>query len=134
MELQEVEFYDLYRLSIIKAYGDRTDLVNTINRLVPGRMAIKPGTPVPAMVLDVLPGRHPLYHYHQIDLSIVERSRYVHERPKADDTRTLKEMRYEIRANFRQNPEAVEMARRQARCFALISNAPPQGPPNAHTP
>jgi hypothetical protein len=31
-ELQEIEFYDVYHLPIIKAYADNIDLVNTINR------------------------------------------------------------------------------------------------------
>ena len=60
-ELEEVEVYDVYHLPIIKAYADRIDLVNTINRLVPSRMEIPPGTLVLAMVLDALSGRHPLY-------------------------------------------------------------------------
>jgi transposase len=74
------------------------------------------------------------HHYHQIDLSIVERPQYARGRPKADGTQTLKEMRYEICGKLRQNPEAVEMTREQAGCFVLISNVPAQGPPNADTP
>jgi len=61
LETQDIEFYDVYHLPIIKAYADRIDLVNTINRLVPTRMAIDPGTLVLAMVLDAVSGRHPLY-------------------------------------------------------------------------
>jgi len=44
IESQEIEVYDVYHLPIIKAYADRIDLVNTINRLVPTRMDIDPGT------------------------------------------------------------------------------------------
>jgi len=61
LEPQEIEVYDVYHLPIIKAYADRIDLVNTINRLVPTRMDIDPGTLVLAMVLDAVSGRHPLY-------------------------------------------------------------------------
>jgi transposase len=60
-KLEEIEVYDVYHLPIIKAYADRIDLVNTINRLVPSRMEIAPGTLVLAMVLDALSCRHPLY-------------------------------------------------------------------------
>ena len=48
---QEIEFCDVYHLPIIKAYADRIDLVNTINRLVPTKMEIDPGTLVLAMIL-----------------------------------------------------------------------------------
>jgi transposase len=58
---QEIEFCDVYHLPIIKAYADRIDLVNTINRLVPTKMEIDPGTLVLAMILDAVSGRHPLY-------------------------------------------------------------------------
>ncbi len=61
LELEGIEFYDVYHLPIIKAHVDRIQLVNTINRLVPSRMEIAPGTLVLAMVLDALSGRHPLY-------------------------------------------------------------------------
>ena len=61
IEPQEIEVHDVYHLPIIKAYADRIDLVGTINRLVPSRMNIDPGTLVLAMVLDAVSGRHPLY-------------------------------------------------------------------------
>jgi transposase len=61
LESQEIEVHDVYHLPIIKAYADRIDLVNTINRLVPSKMSIDPGTLVLAMVLDAVSGRHPLY-------------------------------------------------------------------------
>jgi hypothetical protein len=66
----EIEVSDVYHLSIIKAFADRIDLVNIINRLVPSRMEIDPGTLVLVMVLDALSGCHPLYR-------IVGRSRYA---------------------------------------------------------
>ena len=61
IEPQEIEVYDVYHLPIIKAYADGIDLVGTINRLVPTKMDIDPGTLVLAMVLDAVSGRHPLY-------------------------------------------------------------------------
>jgi transposase len=61
IEREEIEVYDVYHLPIIKAYADRIDLVGTINRLVPTRMNIDPGTLVLAVVLDAVSGRHPLY-------------------------------------------------------------------------
>jgi transposase len=60
-DLEEVEFYDVYHLPIIKAYADKIELVNTINRLVPTGMDIDAGTLSLAMVIDALSGRHPLY-------------------------------------------------------------------------
>jgi hypothetical protein len=57
----EIEVSDVYHLPIIKAFADRIDLVNIINRLVPSKMEIDPGTLVLALVLDALSGRHPLY-------------------------------------------------------------------------
>ena len=61
LDTKEIEFYDVYHLPIIKAYADKIDLVNTINRLVPTKMEIDPGTLSLAMVMDALSGRHPLY-------------------------------------------------------------------------
>jgi transposase len=60
-QLGEIEVSDAYHLPIIKAFADRIDLVNIINRLVPSNMEIDPGTLALAMVLDALSGRHPLY-------------------------------------------------------------------------
>lgn len=57
----EIEVSEVYHLPIIKAFAERIDLMNTINRLVSSNMEIDPGTLVLAMVLDVLSGRHPLY-------------------------------------------------------------------------
>lgn len=60
-DIKEIEVSEVYHLPIIKAFADRIDLVNTVNRLVPSNMEIDPGTLVLAMVLDTLSGRHPLY-------------------------------------------------------------------------
>lgn len=38
----EIEVSDVYHLPIIKAFADRVDLVNVINRLVPSKMEIDP--------------------------------------------------------------------------------------------
>jgi hypothetical protein len=57
LDTKEIEFYDVYHLPIIKAYADKIDLVNTINRLVPTKMEIDPGTLSLAMVMDArVPG------------------------------------------------------------------------------
>ena len=58
---EEIEVSDVHHLTIIKAFAERIDLVNTINQLVPSNMEVDPGTVVLAMVLDTLSGRHPLY-------------------------------------------------------------------------
>ena len=42
---EEIEVSDVYHLPIIKAFADRLDLVNIINRLVPSNMEIVPGNP-----------------------------------------------------------------------------------------
>ena len=48
-------------LPIIKTFADDLDLVETVNRLVPTQMEVKPGTVVLGLVLDTLTGRSPLY-------------------------------------------------------------------------
>ncbi len=72
---QEIEFCDVYHLPIIRAYTDRIDLVSTINRLVPTKMEIDPGTLVLVMILDAVSGRHTLYRidsfYRNKDLELL---------------------------------------------------------------
>ena len=58
---EEIEVSDVHHLTIMRAFAERIDLVNTINQLVPSNMEVDPGTVVLAMVLDTLSGRHPLY-------------------------------------------------------------------------
>lgn len=48
-------------LVIVKAFADVVELVETINRLVPTQMAVKPGVTVLGLFLDTLTGRSPLY-------------------------------------------------------------------------
>jgi len=48
-------------LSIVRAFADDLELVETVNRLVPTQMAVKPGVIVLGLVLDTLTGRSPLY-------------------------------------------------------------------------
>jgi transposase len=45
----------------VKAFADDLDLVETVNRLAPSQMAVKPGLIVLGLVLDTLTGRSPLY-------------------------------------------------------------------------
>jgi len=51
----------VYHLPIIKAYADKLDLVNTVNKLVPSNMETDIGTVVLGLVIDTLSGRSPLY-------------------------------------------------------------------------
>ena len=48
-------------LLIVKAFGEALGLMETVNRLVPCQMAVKPGVIVLGLVLDTLSGRSPLY-------------------------------------------------------------------------
>ena len=48
-------------LLIVKAFADSLGLVETVNRLAPTQMAVKPGLIVLGLVLDTLTGRSPLY-------------------------------------------------------------------------
>jgi len=72
--------------------------------------------------------------FHDIQLTMEEKPLYARGRPKADGTRTVKQMRYAISATLRQKPEAVNTIREQAGCFVLITNVPVQGPPNSDIP
>jgi transposase len=86
-------------LLIVRAYADDLELVETVNRLVPTQMAIKPGVIVLGLVLDTLTGRSPLHRLEEFfegrdtELLLGER---VHARAFNDDTvgRTL-ELLYE---------------------------------------
>lgn len=57
----DVEAQQVDHLLIVKAFADDFDLVETINRLVPTQMEVKPGIIVLGLVLDTLTGRSPLY-------------------------------------------------------------------------
>lgn len=48
-------------LLIVKAFAETLGLAETVNRLVPSQMAVKPGVIVLGLVLDTLSGRSPLY-------------------------------------------------------------------------
>ena len=48
-------------LPVARAYLDRLGLVETVNRLAPGRMKVDPGTLLSGAVLNVLETRFPLY-------------------------------------------------------------------------
>jgi transposase len=73
-------------------------------------------------------------HYHHLELRIEERPLYARGRPKADGSRTLKQMRYTITGTLVQKPEAVDTMREQAGCFVLITNVPVEGPPGNDIP
>ena len=73
-------------------------------------------------------------HFHAIEFTLVERPLYARGRPKADGSRTLKQMRYAITGKLLQKPEAITTMREQACCFVLITNVPPEGPPKSKIP
>ncbi|PIE01077.1 MAG: transposase [Acidobacteria bacterium] len=55
------EIFHHAHLPLAAAFCRKLELVDTVNRLVPSKMALKPGIAVQAMVLDTLSGRTPLY-------------------------------------------------------------------------
>jgi transposase len=57
----DIDAQQVDHLLIVKAFADDLDLVETINRLVPTQMGVKPGVIVLGLVLDTLTGRSPLY-------------------------------------------------------------------------
>jgi transposase len=57
----DIEAQQVDHLLIVKAFADGLDLVETVNRLVPTQMGVKPGIIVLGLVLDTLTGRSPLY-------------------------------------------------------------------------
>jgi hypothetical protein len=59
--LPTIEAYQVQHLPIVKAYADKSGLVEAINQVVPTEMAIDPGTIVLGMILATLRGRSPLY-------------------------------------------------------------------------
>jgi len=69
-----------------------------------------------------------------VPVLIEESPLYARGRPKADGSRTLKQMRYGIRGALRQKPEAISTMPEQAGCFMLITNVPVEGPPNSTMP
>lgn len=73
LDIHQVAYYP-----IIRAYIQRLGLVELINHLVGGEMAVKPGLIVAGMIQDTLSGRSPLYHLeeffveHDIELLLGE--------------------------------------------------------------
>ena len=57
----DIDAQQVDHLLIVKAFADDLDLVETVNRLAPTQMEVKPGTIVLGLVLDTLTGRSPLY-------------------------------------------------------------------------
>jgi hypothetical protein len=51
-----IEAQQVDHLPIIKTFADDLDLVETVNRLVPTQMEVKPGIVVLGLVLDTLTG------------------------------------------------------------------------------
>ena len=65
--LEKMRVTRLDHLSTVAAFCRRIGLMETINRVVPTETDADAGTTVPAMVLDTLSGRSPLYR--QADFS-----------------------------------------------------------------
>lgn len=57
----DIDAQQVDHLLIVKAFADDLDLVETVKRLVPTQMGVKPGIMVLGLVLDTLTGRSPLY-------------------------------------------------------------------------
>ena len=57
----DIDAQQVDHLLIVKAFADDLELVETVNRLVPTQMGVKPGSIVLGLVLDTLSGRSPLY-------------------------------------------------------------------------
>src|SRR5215813_5537903 len=56
-----IEAYQVQHLPLVKAYADKSGLVEVIKQVVPTEMEVDPGTIVLGMILDTLSGRSPLY-------------------------------------------------------------------------
>ena len=59
--LPPIEAYHVHPLPIVKAYADKSGLVEVSNEVVPTEMAVDPGTSVLGMIRETLSGRSPLY-------------------------------------------------------------------------
>jgi transposase len=57
----DIDAQQVDHLLIVKAFAADLDLVETVNRLAPTQMEVKPGTIVLGLVMDTLTGRSPLY-------------------------------------------------------------------------
>jgi len=71
---------------------------------------------------------------YDLELAVEERPRYARGRPRADGTRTLRQMRYGVVGSLRERTEVIESARHEAGCFVLLTNVPPEGPDGSPTP
>lgn len=64
-QASQLDVHQVNYFPIIRAYMQRLGLVELINHMVEGQMAIKPGLIVAGMIQDTLSGRTPLYHLEQ---------------------------------------------------------------------
>jgi transposase len=65
--------------------------------------------------------------FHTVEARPEPRPSYERGRPKADGSRTLKNMRYGVHIEFNLNERLVDKARREAGCFVLITNTLVEG-------
>ena len=65
--------------------------------------------------------------YHWLEVDIEPRPHYASGRPKADGSRTLRQMNYGLRLFCHEDHEALERAREHNGCFVLLTNLAAQG-------
>ena len=65
--------------------------------------------------------------YHWLEVDIEPRPHYASGRPKADGSRTIRQMSYGLRFDCHEDHEALERAREHSGCFVLLTNLPNQG-------
>jgi hypothetical protein len=59
MSSLDIDVQQADHLLIVKSFADDLDLMETVNRLAPTQMGVKPGTIVLGLVKDTLSGRSP---------------------------------------------------------------------------
>ncbi len=65
--------------------------------------------------------------FHQLKMKIIESPQFKRGRPKKDGTRTIKRMRYRIKAEITENSDAVKRKKDELGCFVLLTNVPKEG-------
>lgn len=71
--------------------------------------------------------RIPALAFHKLTASVEPKPRYKRGRPKADGTRTVKEITYCLKVSAEVDEKAVDKAREEAGCFVLITNTLAEG-------
>jgi transposase len=66
--------------------------------------------------------------YHQVEVSVEERPKYAQGRPSTRKPRSVKALRYGLRATLREREAVIARKRQEAECFVLLTNVPKEGP------